>query len=348
VTAVNPPAGHPAPHARGSIPMRSIGGVAVTEIGLGCMNLSHGYGLPPSPEEGTALIRRALELGITHFDTAALYGFGKNETLVGAALAPVRHQVHLASKCGFSVSDSGYTVDGRPESLRKTCFESLQRLGTDVIDLYYLHRWDKRFPIEESVGVLRDLLTQGHIRAIGLSEVSAATLRRAHAVHPIAAVQNEYSIWTRNPEIALIDECDRLGVTLVAFSPLTRGYLLGAVGDPSELVAKDFRRDLPRFSEPHFSANLPRIKAFHNLAADAACTPAQLALAWILQRAPRAVVIPGTRSIPHLEDNTGAARIRLSAETIAQLEALFPAGDSHGPRYGTKAQAQVDTEQFAS
>jgi aryl-alcohol dehydrogenase-like predicted oxidoreductase len=326
--------------------MRSLGGIAVTEIGLGCMNLSHGYGLPPSPEEGRGVIERALELGVTHFDTAALYGFGKNETLVGATLAPVRQQIHLASKCGFAVGENGYSVEGRPESLRQTCHESLKRLGTDVIDLYYLHRWDKRYPIEESVGVLRDLLKEGHIRSIGLSEVSAATLRRAHAVHPIAAVQNEYSIWTRNPEIALIDECDRLGVTLVAFSPLTRGYLLGAVGDPSELLAKDFRRDLPRFAEPHFSANRPRLQAFQQLATEAGCTPAQLALAWILQRAPRSIVIPGTRSIAHLEDNLAASRVRLSADILARLEALFPPGDSQGPRYGEKAQSQVDTEQF--
>ena len=346
--AANPPMKDARSHAGPPIPKRTIGGVPVTEIGLGCMNLSHGYGTPPSPAEGTNVLQRALELGITHFDTAALYGFGKNETLVGAALKPVRKQVHLASKCGFAVNDGKWSVEGRPASLRQTCHESLARLGTDVIDLYYLHRWDKRVPIEESVGVLKDLLIAGHIRAIGLSEVSAATLRRAYAVHPIAAVQNEYSIWSRNPEIALLDECDRLGVTFVAFSPLTRGFLLGAVTDPAALVPNDFRRDLPRFTEPQFSANVPLIAEFQAIAAAADCTAAQLALAWILQRAPRAIVIPGTSSSAHLEDDVGAARVQLSPRIMARLDALLPPGDAHGPRYGAKAQAQVDTEQFAS
>src|SRR5450631_3211063 len=197
------------------MPSRVIAGVPVGALGLGCMNLSHAYGTPPPEAQASALLRRAVELGVTHFDTAALYGFGSNESLLGAALAPYRQHIHLASKCGMTGIDGRRVMDGRPETLRRTCLESLTRLRTEVIDLYYLHRWDRRVAIEDSVGALADLVTSGHIRAIGLSEVSAATLRRAHAVHPIAAVQSEYSLWTRNPEVAVLEECRRLGVALV-------------------------------------------------------------------------------------------------------------------------------------
>jgi aryl-alcohol dehydrogenase-like predicted oxidoreductase len=324
-----------------------LGGVEVGEIGLGCMNLSHAYGIPPPPEQGQAVLRRAVELGVTHFDSAALYGFGRNETLVGAALAPWRSQIHLVSKCGATGVDGRRVIDGRPETLRRTCLESLGRLGTNVIDLYYLHRWDRRIPIEESVGALADLVAAGHVRAIGLSEVSAATLRRAHAVHPIAAVQSEYSLWTRNPEVAVLEECRRLGIAFVAFSPLTRGFLTGGVTTPEELAPKDIRRDMPRFSEPHFSTNCRLLAPYRTLAAEAGCTPAQLALAWLLHKAPHVIPIPGTTSLAHLEENVGASGVRLEASLLARLETLVSSRTISGPRYSAATQADVDTEELS-
>src|SRR6202167_677048 len=223
---------------------RVIAGLPIGQLGFGCMNLSHAYGTPPPQAQAVVLLRRAIELGVTHFDTAALYGFGSNEALLATALAPYRRNIQLASKCGMTGVDGRRVIDGRPETLKRTCLESLSRLGTDVIDLYYLHRWDRRVPIEDSVGALAELLAVGHIRAIGLCEVSAATLRRAHAVHPIAAVQSEYSLWTRNPELALLDECRRLGIALVAFCPLGRGFLSGELTDPAAMVPKDIPRDM--------------------------------------------------------------------------------------------------------
>jgi len=319
---------------------RLLAGVGVAEIGLGCMNLSHAYGTPPAAEDASALLCRAVELGVTHFDTAALYGFGRNEMLVGAALAPYRRHIHLASKCGTTGVDGRRVIDGRPATLKRTCQESLARLGTEVIDLYYLHRWDKTVPIEDSVGALAELVREGHIRAIGLSEVSAATLRRAHAVHPIAAVQSEYSLWTRNPEIAVLEECRRLGVAFVAFSPLTRVFLTGGVVDPAALVATDIRRGIPRFAEPHFSANARLLAPYRALAAEAGCTPAQLALAWLLQRAPHVIPIPGTTSIAHLEDNVRAASVRLDGGVVSRLAALVDSASVSGPRYNAATQAE--------
>ena len=230
---------------------RQLGPFQVSAIGLGCMNLSHAYGPPVSAEQGERVLLSALDAGVTLFDTAALYGFGANETLVGKVMKPHRQKFTLASKCGMQgvdVAGDGKLVrviDGRPETIKKTCEDSLRRLQTDVIDLYYLHRWDKKVPIEDSVGALSDLVRKGHIRSIGLSEVSAATLRKAHATHPIAAVQTEYSLWTRNPEIAVLQACKDLGVAFVAFSPVARGFLCGAM-DVSAFDAKDIRRSMPR------------------------------------------------------------------------------------------------------
>jgi aryl-alcohol dehydrogenase-like predicted oxidoreductase len=325
---------------------RLIAGTPVGQLGIGCMNLSHAYGTPPPPAEATALLQRAIELGVTHFDTAALYGFGSNEALVGTALAPYRRQIHLASKCGMTGVDGRRVIDGRPQTLRRTCLESLARLRTDVIDLYYLHRWDRRVPIEESVGALAELVTAGHIRAIGLSEVSAVTLRRAHAVHTIAAVQSEYSLWTRNPEVAVLDECRRLGIALVAFSPLGRGFLAGGVTDPAALTPKDLRRDMPRFAEPHFSVNARLLARYRRLALEAGCTPAQLALAWLLHKAPHVVPIPGTTSITHLEENLGAALVQLDDDLLSRMEALINPATVSGARYNAATQSEIDTEEL--
>lgn len=322
-----------------------IAGRAVGAIGFGCMNLSHAYGVPPGPKEAIAVIRRALDLGVRHFDTAALYGFGRNESLVGEALGADRARVFLASKCGITGVDGRRVIDARPETIKRTCLESLARLRTDVIDLYYLHRWDKPVPIEESVGALADLVRAGHIRAIGLSEVSAATLQRAHAVHPIAAVQSEYSLWTRNPEVAVLETCRRLHVAFVAFSPLARGFLAGDPPATEALAEKDLRRDMPRFTE-HFSRNTALLPPLRALAAEAGCTPAQLSLAWLLHREPHVIPLPGTTSIAHLEENLGAARIRPSASLLGRLDRLINNDTVSGPRYNAKTQAEIDTEEM--
>lgn len=332
---------------------RQLGPFNVGEIGLGCMNLSHAYGAPVSAEQGERVLLAALDAGVTLFDTATLYGFGANETLVGRVMKPHRNRFTLASKCGMSGVDIAgdgklvRVIDGRPETLIKSCEASLRRLQTDVIDLYYLHRWDKKVPIEDSVGALADLVKKGHIRSIGLSEVSATTLRKAHAVHPIAAVQTEYSLWTRNPEIAVLDACRELGAAFVAFSPVARGYLCGDPIDVSALDAKDIRRAMPRFSAENYAANVQLLPAYHSIAKEAGCSPAQFALAWLLQKAPHIIPIPGTTSIEHLLDDLGAAHVKLEPALIAKAEKLINQHTVTGPRYNPQGTSEVDTEVFA-
>lgn len=327
---------------------RRIGAFTVSSIGLGCMNLSHAYGVPPAPEAAATLLQKALDLGVTHFDTAALYGFGANETLVGQVLKPHRSRLMLASKCGMTGLDGKRVIDGRPQTLKRTCEESLTRLQTDVIDLYYLHRWDKHVPIEDSVGALADLVRQGKIRAIGLSEVSATTLRRAHATYPITSVQTEYSLWTRNPEIAVMDTCRELGIALVAFSPLGRGFLTGKLSDVASLSATDIRRAMPRFQEDNFDHNLALLEGFASAAREANCSMAQLALAWLLARAPNIVPIPGTTRLAHLEENMAADSIRLTPTMVTRHDALINQHTVTGTRYNAATQQEIDTEEFVS
>ena len=330
---------------------RQIGPFKLSALGLGCMNLSHAYGSPPSPQQGERVLLAALDAGVTLFDTAALYGFGANESLVGRVLSRHRQRFTLASKGGMAgvTGEDGAVrrvIDGRPEAIRRNCEDSLRRLCTDVIDLYYLHRWDKKVPIEESVGALGDLVRAGKVRAIGLSEVSAATLRKAHAVHPIAAVQTEYSLWTRNPEIAVLDACRELGAAFVAFSPVARGFLCDALHDVAALDAKDIRKAMPRFLPDNYAANLKLLPPYRALAQEAGCTPAQLALAWLLHKAPHIVPIPGTTSVEHLHENLGASEMRLDAELLARLEALINEKTVTGDRYSAQSNAEVDTEVF--
>jgi aryl-alcohol dehydrogenase-like predicted oxidoreductase len=329
---------------------RQLGQFAVSPIGLGCMNLSHAYGIPPSPEDAAQILLRALDLGVTHFDTAALYGFGVNEELLGRTLAPLRSRFTLASKCGAQgvQSESGMrrSIDGRPATLKQTCEDSLRRLKTDVIDLYYLHRWDRAVPIEDSVGALGELVREGKIRAVGLSEVSAATLRRAHAVHPIAAVQSEYSLWTRNPEIAVLEACRSIGAAFVAFSPLARGFLTGALRDVAALEAKDLRRAMPRFEAAAYAANLELLDEYARLARAAHASMAQLALAWVLARGAHVIAIPGTTCKAHLEENIGAASVELEPGLIARLDALINQHSVVGERYSRATQTEIDTENF--
>ena len=329
---------------------RRIGPFEVAPIGLGCMNLSHAYGRPPSPEQGERVLLEALEQGVTLFDTAALYGFGANETLVGRVLKPHRHRIVLASKGGMA----GVTfpdgvkrvIDGRPEAIRRNCEDSLKRLGTDVIDLYYLHRWDKKVPIEDSVGEMSRLVAEGKVRALGLSEVSAATLRQAHAVHPIAAVQTEYSLWTRNAEIAVLAACREIGAAFVAFSPVARAFLTGTLRDVSSLDAKDIRRGMPRFSPEAYARNLELLPAYEALAAEIGCSPAQLALAWLLAQGSEVIPIPGTTSLDHLRENLAARHLRLTADQAARAGALIGHTTVTGPRYNATTQTEIDTEEF--
>jgi aryl-alcohol dehydrogenase-like predicted oxidoreductase len=326
---------------------RKLGPFSVSAIGLGCMNLSHAYGTPPDQAASARLLLRALDLGYTLIDTAALYGFGANETLIGETLAHRRREFTLATKCGMFRNAAGVReIDGRPAAIRQTVEDSLKRLRTDVIDLCYLHRWDKRIPIEDSIGALADLVRAGKVRTLGLSEVSAATLRRAHAVHPITALQTEYSLWTRNPEIAVLDECRRLGVSFIAFSPLGRGFLAGGLTDVATLEAKDIRRQMPRFEPANYAANLVLQHAGAAIAAEAGCTPAQLALAWLLARGPDIIPIPGTTRLDHLQDNAGADGVTLPAGAITRLEAIFARTAIQGNRYNAATQAEIDTEEF--
>jgi aryl-alcohol dehydrogenase-like predicted oxidoreductase len=324
---------------------RRIGPFSVSALGLGCMNLSHAYGTPPSPEVAEKVLLKALETGIDFFDTAALYGFGANEKLLGRVLKPYRPKIVLASKCGVSGVDGKRVIDGRPATLRQTCEESLRNLQTEVIDLYYLHRWDKRVPIEDSIGALADLVRAGKVKTIGLSEVSAATLRRAHAVHPIAALQTEYSLWTRNPEIAVLDACKQLGIAFVAFSPLGRGFLAGRLSDPAtELESRDIRLDMPRFKPENFAKNLELLSEYARIAREAGCTMAQLALAWVLAR--DAIIIPvfGTSNPEHVVENAASASLQLDRSVMTRLDALINQRTVSGNRYGDAAQNEIDTE----
>jgi aryl-alcohol dehydrogenase-like predicted oxidoreductase len=332
---------------------RQLASFSVSAIGLGCMNLSHAYGAPVSAEQAERVLLTALDQGVTFFDTAALYGFGANESLVGKVLKPHRSRFILASKCGMQGVEQNdgskvRVIDGRPETLKKTCEDALRRLQTDVIDLYYLHRWDKKVPIEDSVGALSDLVREGKIQTIGLSEVSASTLRKAHAVHPIAAVQTEYSLWTRNPEIAVLQACRELGAAFVAFSPVARGFLCGAALDIAGFDAKDIRRSMPRFSPENYAANLKLLPAYHALAKEAGCSPSQLALAWLLHKGEDIIPIPGTTSVNHLLDDLASVDVKLDADLLARLEALINQNTVVGNRYNAQANSEVDTEVFAA
>jgi aryl-alcohol dehydrogenase-like predicted oxidoreductase len=329
---------------------RNIAQFKVNPIGLGCMNLDHGYGPSVDAEQGERLLLGALDAGYDFLDTATLYGFGRNETRLGQVLKGKRNQFVLASKCGMGgvKGEDGINrrvIDGTPATIKAQCDASLQRLQTDVIDLYYLHRWQKSVPIEESVGALADLVRAGKIRSIGLSEVSATTLRKAHAEHPIAAVQTEYSLWTRNPEIAVLQACAELGTAFVAFSPVARGYL-GGLTNTSAFDAKDIRRSMSRFNADNYSRNLTLMTALAEIAAAHECTTAQLGLAWLLHQAPHIVPIPGTTKVAHMQDNIAASKIQLSAKTLAALNDLFKPSNIVGERYDAQGMSEVDTENF--
>jgi len=315
---------------------RKIGSssLSVAAIGLGCMGMSEFYG-PTDDAQSLATLERALELGVSHFDTADMYGSGHNEQLLGRFLADKRDRVVVATKFGIVRQPGVYarTIDNSPAYVQAACEASLKRLGIETIDLYYAHRRNPEVPVEDLVGAMADLVRQGKVRALGLSEVSGDTLRRAHAVHPIAAVQSEYSLWSRDVESGVLPVCRELGVSLVAYSPLGRGMLTGAIAKTDDLAEGDFRRMNPRFQGANMDANQHLVDKVRALAAAKGCTAGQVALAWLLAQGADILPIPGTKRIAYLQDNVGAAALRLSADEVAQLNAALPPGAASGERY---------------
>jgi aryl-alcohol dehydrogenase-like predicted oxidoreductase len=313
---------------------RTLGhGLEVSEQGLGCMGMSAFYGTIDEAES-TATIHRALELGITFLDTADMYGRGRNEELVGRAIAGRRDEVVLATKFGNIVRDDGTRgVDGRPEYVHQAFEASLARLDVDHVDLYYQHRVDKTVPIEETVGAMAELVAAGKVRYLGLSEASPQTIRRAHAVHPIAALQTEYSLWTRDPEGDVLETCRELGIGFVAYSPLGRGFLTGRFRSADDFEEGDFRGSLPRLQGENLERNLELVRRVEAIAAAKGVTPAQLALAWVLARGNDVVPIPGTKRRGYLEQNAAASEIELDVDDLAQLDEAFPPGVTAGDRY---------------
>jgi len=316
-------------------------GPEVSAIGLGCMGMAAFYGQPSDETQATAVIHRALELGVTFLDTAEMYGPHTNEIQIGKALADRRDKAFVATKFGidFNAERTGLTIDGSPANVRRAIEGSLKRLGMDHVDLYYLHRVDANTPIEETVGAMGELVKEGKVRFLGLSEASPATLRRGHAEHPITALQTEYSLWSREPEDELFATCDELGIGFVPYSPLGRGFLSGEIKSIDDLAEGDFRRSNPRFMGENFRKNIDLVHAVAAIAADKGVTAAQLALAWVLAQGETLVPIPGTRRIRTLEENAAAADLVLTADDLARIEAVFPKGAASGHRYaeGTRA-----------
>ncbi len=330
-----------------AVKKRRIGDRDVHPVGLGCMNITHAYGPPLNEADAKALLVRAVDLGCDFLDTATIYGLGRSEELIGEALGQRRNDYFLASKCVLGFRDGQRVLDGRPEAIKAACEASLKRLRTDVIDLYYLHRPDPKVPVEDSAGALADLVRQGKIRFIGLSEMGEDQLRRAHKIHPVAALQSEYSLWVRNPEIAVLDACRELGTVLVAFSPVGRGFLADPPADPANFHDSDMRRVMfPRFFPEFYPKNLALLDEARAVAREARCSVAQLALAWTLSKGPHVIPIPGTARIAHLEENHTAANVSLTPAQIARLDAHFAPERAVGPRYSPPGQASVTTEMF--
>lgn len=324
---------------------RKLGQFEVSELGLGCMSMSQSYGKPDRAESERTL-HRALDIGYTFLDTASLYGYGHNEKLLGEVLKDRRNEFVLASKCGlFRDKLTGQrTLDASPQKIREICDESLQNLQTDVIDLYYLHRKDPKVPIEECFGAMADLITAGKVRSVGISEASSETIRRAHSVCPLTAVQSEYSLWTRIAERKVLATCAELGITFVAFSPLARGFLTGKLRDTSVLGEDDLRLSMPRFLGDNFTANLKLLDEYEQIASENNCTPAQLALAWLLSRDETIIPIPGTKHVKYVEENAAAADIKLSASVVKRLDRLINDSTVAGERYNETFMRMMDSE----
>lgn len=319
-------------------------GPEVGAVGLGCMGMASSYGQASDQAQATAVIHRALDLGVTLFDTAEMYGPHTNEIQVGAALADRRDKAFIATKfgIGWNADRSGLKVDGSPANVRRAIEGSLTRLGVDHVDLYYLHRVDPDTPIEETVGAMAELVTEGKVRFLGLSEAAPATIRKAHATHPITALQSEYSLWSRDPEDEILATVRELGIGFVPYSPLGRGFLSGDIKSIDDLAEDDFRRSNPRFQGENFQKNMDLVEAVKSIAHDRGVTAAQLALAWVLHQGDDLVPIPGTRRIATLEDNVAAAQVVLTAEDVVAIEAVFPRDAAAGHRYAAAGRAALN------
>ncbi len=322
---------------------RQLGTLEVSEIGAGCMNMSGNYNVAMPREEGIKTLRTAFENGVTFFDTAEVYGPYTNEALVGEALQPFRDRVKIATKFGFAI-DGTIATNSRPEHVRKVVEESLKRLRTDRIDLYYQHRIDPNVPVEEVAGAVKELIAQGKVLNFGLSEASAASIRRAHAVQPLAAVQSEYSLWTRNVELnGVLDTCKELGIGFVPWAPMGEGFLTGTIDTATTFDQKaDFRAGFPRFSREFLPLNMPIIEWIKQYAARKGATPSQVSLAWLLAKGPNVVPIPGTRSVEHLLENLGAARLRLTPADVQEIETSLSRFPVYGDRMGDAHMSQID------
>ena len=329
-----------------NIPRRALANTAqrIASIGLGCMGMSEFYG-PRDDTESINVIHRAIELGMDHLDTADMYGIGHNEQLVGRAIRDRRDRVFLATKFGNvrGADGSFQGVSGKPDYLRRQCEQSLKNLNVDVIDLYYQHRVDPNTPIEDTIGAMAELVRAGKVRYLGMSEAAPETIRRAVKVHPVAALQTEYSLWTRDPEEnGVLETCRELGITFVAYSPLGRGFLTGQIKRFEDLPPDDFRRTSPRFQGENFAKNLDLVRKIEQIAQRKNCTPGQLALAWVLAQGEDVVAIPGTKRIKYLEENSAAAGVKLTKQDLAEIDQVFPRGASAGARYPEFAMKAVN------